>query len=44
MSRIRSEEPPDVYRKCAEQIESFLKPRIEELDLASILATGGLGG
>ncbi len=34
----------EVYRKCAEQIEGFLKPRVEELDLASVLATGGLGG
>ncbi len=34
---------PDVYRRCAEQIESFLKSRIEELDLASLLATSGSG-
>ena len=34
----------EVYRKCAEQIEGFLKPRIEELDLPSVLAAGGLEG
>jgi protein-tyrosine phosphatase len=32
---------PDVYRRCAEQIAKYLKPRIEELDLAGILASGG---
>ena len=34
----------DVYRQCAEQIDNFLKLRAEELDLASNLATSGLGG
>ncbi len=34
----------DVYRTCAEQIERFLELRIGELDLNSILATGGSGG
>lgn len=34
----------EIYRHCAEQIEAFLKPRLEQLDLATVLATGGLGG
>ncbi|MFO7903219.1 MAG: L-threonylcarbamoyladenylate synthase [Planctomycetota bacterium] len=36
--------PPDVYRRCADQIDSFLKPWIDNLDLASALATESMGG
>ncbi len=34
----------EIYRLCADQIESFLKSRVEELDWANVLATCGLGG
>lgn len=36
--------PPEVYRRCADQIDSFLKPWIETLDLDSVLATESMGG
>lgn len=34
----------ELYRRCAEQIEAYLKPWLEGLDLDNILATGGSGG
>ena len=34
----------EVYRKCADQIDEFLTPHIEGLDLDSILAADGLEG
>ena len=34
----------DVYRRCAEQLDSFLKPWVETLDLASVLPTENGGG
>lgn len=34
----------DVYRRCAEQLDGFLKPWVEKLDLASVLATENAGG
>jgi tRNA threonylcarbamoyl adenosine modification protein (Sua5/YciO/YrdC/YwlC family) len=34
----------DLYRRCAEQIEAYLNPWFEKLDLDNILATGGSGG
>ena len=34
----------DLYRRCAQQIEAYLNPWFEKLDLDSILATGGSGG
>jgi protein-tyrosine phosphatase len=34
----------EIYRKCADQIDEFLTPHIEGLDLDSILAADGLGG
>ncbi len=34
----------DVYRQCAQQINAFLKPWLEQLQLDQIMATGGAGG
>jgi protein-tyrosine phosphatase len=34
----------DVYRQCAQQINAFLKPWLDQLQLDQIMATGGAGG
>jgi protein-tyrosine-phosphatase len=34
----------DTYRQCAKQIDEFLKPWLDQLQLDRIVATGGSGG
>ncbi len=34
----------EAYRHCAQQIETFLKPWLDQLQLDQIMATGGAGG